>query len=41
MDSVLEDNDRLRSEVCELQTRLENGDSAMQGLQSSREEAER
>ena len=40
MDSVLKDNDRLRSEICELQTRLENGASVMQCLQSSREEAE-
>ena len=41
MDSVLKDNDELRSEVCELLTRLENGDRVMQGLQSGREEAER
>ena len=41
MDSVLKDNDELRSEVGELQTRLENGDRVMQGLQSGREEAER
>ena len=41
MDSILWDNNRLRSEVGELQTRLENGDRVMQCLQSGREEAER
>ena len=41
MDAVLRETDRLRAQVEELQTCLGNGDRVIDGLQSSRVEAER
>ena len=41
MDTILRENDRLRAQVQELQTCLGNGDRVIEGLQSSKAEAER
>ena len=41
MDTILIANERLKAQVEELQTCLENGDRVIEGLQSSKMEADR